>query len=367
VAELDRANDDGATAEALAERLVAAVIGVGDVFAVYLGDRLGYYRALADGAPASSGELAARTGTAERYAREWLEHQAVTGILRVDADADDPTARRYRLPPGHAEALTAPESLAYVAPFARLMVGMGFALPAVADAFRTGGGVPFDAYGADVREGIADSNRPQFAHLLGSAWLPAMPDVHERLRREPGLRVADIGCGCGWSTIAIARACPAALVDGFDLDAASVAAARENAAAAGLADRVAFHVRDAGDPTLAGTYALACAFECVHDMADPVAALRSMRRLVGAGGPVLIADERTAESFAAPGDDLERLLYAFSLIHCLPVGLADRPSVGTGTVMRPATLRRYAADAGFRAVDVLPIENDFWRFYRLTA
>ena len=299
---------NGGSADALAERLFGAVNAAGDLFSVYLGDRLGYYRVLADGGPLTSAELAARTGTAERYAREWLEHQAVTGIIEVTGGGDDPAARRFRLPAGHAEALTASESLAYVAPFTRLMVGMGLALPAVLDAFRTGDGVPYEAYGADVREGIADSNRPQFAHLLGSQWLPAMPDIHVRLQAERGARVADIGCGSGWSSIAIARAYPAVQVDGFDLDEASVAAARRNAESAGVADRVAFHARDAGDPALAGDYALACAFECIHDMADPVAALRSMRRLVGDGGAVLVADERAAEAFAAPGDDLERML-----------------------------------------------------------
>jgi len=102
-------------------------------------------------------------------------------------------------------------------------------------------------------------------------------------------------------------------------------------------------------------------------MADPVGVLRSMRRLVGDGGPVLIVDEKVAERFAAPGDDVERYMYGFSILHCLPVGMAERPTAATGTVMRESTLRRYAAEAGFRAVDVLPIAHDFFRFYRLTA
>jgi hypothetical protein len=134
-----------------------------------------------------------------------------------------------------------------------------------------------------------------------------------------------------------------------------------------MADRVAFHVRDAGDPELAGRYDFALAIECVHDMPDPVGVLRGMRRLVGEGGTVLIVDEKVADAFAAPGDEVERYMYGFSLLHCLPVGLTEQPSAATGTVMRAATLRRYATEAGFREVDVLPIEADFFRFYRLAA
>jgi 2-polyprenyl-3-methyl-5-hydroxy-6-metoxy-1,4-benzoquinol methylase len=354
------------TPEALSERLFAAITAMGDVYSVYLGNRLGYYEALSDGSPVTSHDLAARTGTSERYAREWLEHQAVTGILNV-RDGELEAVRTFWLPSGHAEALTSSETLTYISPWVRLMVGCGFALPQVADAFRSGGGVPYEAYGPDVREGIADGNRPMFVNQLGSEWFPAMPDVHARLQADPPARVADIGCGSGWSSIAIARAYPNARVDGFDLDEASIEDARRNAESAGMTDRVIFHHRDAGDPDLAGEYDLACAFECIHDMANPVGALRSIRRLVGPGGTALVGDERAAETFSAPGDDLERLLYAFSVLHCLPVGMADRPSKETGAVIRPDTMRRYCDEAGFAAVDVLPIENDFWRFYRLTA
>jgi 2-polyprenyl-3-methyl-5-hydroxy-6-metoxy-1,4-benzoquinol methylase len=154
-------------------------------------------------------------------------------------------------------------------------------------------------------------------------------------------------------------------VDGLDVDEASIAEARNNAAESGVGDRVNFEVRNAADPGLAGQYDLVTAFETVHDMADPVGALRAMRALVAEGGAVVIADERVAEEFTAPGDEIERFMYGWSALHCLPVGMVDPPAVGTGTVMRPATLRGYAGEAGFRDVDILPIEHDFWRFYRL--
>ena len=167
------------------------------------------------------------------------------------------------------------------------------------------------------------------------------------LAADPPARVADIGMGQGWSSIALARGFPTIHVDGFDLDEASVAAAQANAREAGVDDRVTFQVRDAGDPELAGAYDLALAVECVHDMSDPVSVLRAMRRLVGEGGTVLIVDERVPDTFAPNGDAVERMMYGFSVLHCLPVGMVETPSAETGTVMRRPTFHRYAQEAGF--------------------
>lgn len=154
-------------------------------------------------------------------------------------------------------------------------------------------------------------------------------------------------------------------MDGFDLDEASVEAARAHAAEAGLQERVKFHVTDAGDASLDGRYDLVTAFECIHDMSDPVSALRTMRRLAGESGAVLVVDERVGDTFTAKGNDVEWMMYGWSILHCLPVGMAEQPSVGTGTVMRADTLRQYAVEAGFREVEILPIANFFFRFYRL--
>ena len=277
----------------------------------------------------------------------------------------EPEGRRYWLPDGHAEVLLERDSLYYMTPLAQQLVGTARPLPTILETFRSGGGVPYADYGADMREGIAYANRAMFVNLMGNEWLPAIPDIHERLQADPPARVADIGCGTGWSSISIARAYPKARVDGFDLDEESIAEARENAEAERLADRVTFHLQDATDSELSGRYDLAIAIECIHDMSRPVEALRAMRSLVGEDGAVLVVDERVGETFAAPGDELERLMYGFSVLHCLPVGMADQPSAGTGTVMRPATLRRYATEAGFSEIEILPIENDMWRFYRL--
>lgn len=354
-------------AEALAERLFGATVEAMDLFSVYLGDRLGYYRALAEKGPATSDDLSQRTGTAERYTREWLEHQAVTGILDVvnpEASAGD---RRFQLPAGYDAVLVDPESLMAMAPLAQIFVGCVKPLPALLEAYRTGGGVPYEDFGADMAEGQAGTTQPQFRHLLGQEWIPTMPDVHARLQATPPARVADIGMGLGWSSIALAKAYPGIHVDGFDLDTASVGRARANAEAASVADRVTFQVRDAGDPKLARQYDFALAVECVHDMSNPVAVLEAMRRLVGPGGSVLIVDEKVADRFTPNADEVERYMYGFSILHCLPVGMVDEPSAATGTVMRASTLRDYAERAGFRSIEILPIEHDFFRFYQLTA
>ena len=376
--------DDGPAEDQRRDELVGKLFGAGiamlELGAVYLGDRLGLYQALKEAGPATSAQLADRTGTHERYAREWLEQQAVAGIL----DVDDPSAgsgqalgaeagaRVYNLPAGHAEVLTERDSLAYLAPLARTFVGVLRPIDALVEAFRTGGGVPYPEYGIDTREGIAAMNRPMFVNLLTAEWIPALPDVHHRLQAgfltegqfRPA-RVADIACGAGWSTIAMAKAYPMIQIDGFDSDEASIELARKNLAEAGLSDRVTFHVHDAARPVASGPYDLVTIFEALHDMARPVEALRAVRGMLAPGGAVLVADERVAETFIAPGDEVERFMYAASVLHCLPVGMAEQPSAGTGTVIRPDTMRRYAMEGGFSNVEILPIENDFWRFYRL--
>jgi 2-polyprenyl-3-methyl-5-hydroxy-6-metoxy-1,4-benzoquinol methylase len=351
--------------DAFVERLLQSTRATFEIFSIYIGVRLGFYEALAGGRALTAGELASRTGTSERYAREWLEQQTVAGILEVDDDKVEAAKRRFSLPPAYVEVLVDQDSLNYLAPLTRLVAGAVHPLASVLEAYRTGGGVPYAAYGIDLREGQAGINRAMFLKQLGTEWLPAMPDVHARLMAEPPARIADIGCGAGWSTIGMAQSYPRVSVDGFDLDVPSIELARANAEAAGLTDRVKFHVRDAGDPELAGRYDLVTAFECLHDMSQPVRALEAMRHLAGSDGAVLVVDERVGEAFTAAGNDVEWMMYGWSILHCLPVGKADAPSAETGTVLRPDTLRRYAMEAGFRRVEILPIDNLFFRYYRL--
>lgn len=317
---------------------------------------------MAEQGPASATELAARTRTHRRYAQEWLEQQAVTGLLSVD-DAESP---RFTLSPAGVEVFTDERSINYLAPLARMLCAATIQAPALLKAHRTGGGVTWEQLGADGRESQADMNRPWYERELAGA-LKSAPDVDTVLAAD-GATIADVGCGGGWSTIALADAYPNATVHGYDLDAASIELARANIAARPeLARRVDFTHADGA--TLPGTdFHAAFAFECIHDMPQPVDVLAEVRRSLAPGGFMIVMDEAVVDQFTAPGDDTERLMYGFSLGICLPDGMSHQPSVGTGTVMRPSTLRRYAHDAGFTEMDVLPIEDfGFWRFYRLRA
>ncbi|WP_280396506.1 class I SAM-dependent methyltransferase [Nocardia carnea] len=353
---------DKGSVTAVADRVFQAALGAVDMLAIYLGDRLGWYRSLAEEGPANAAELAARTETHPRYAREWLEQQAVTGLLTVHRDGNA-AERVYALPAATAEVLTDEHSLDYLAPIARLFGATGPVLPKLLDAYRTGGGVSWDELGDDAREAQAAGNRPWYEHRLADA-LNEVPEL-ARVLGAGGTRILDVGCGAGWSAIALARAYPAARVLGVDIDLPSVRMAVRHAAAAEVADRTEFMAGDAAELP-AGGFDIAFAFECVHDMPRPVEVLAAVRRALRPGGFLVVMDEAVAPEFAPGGDELERLMYGFSLFVCLPDGMSSPPSAGTGTVLRPATLRGYAHEAGFTAFDVLPIEDfGFWRFYRL--
>ena len=353
---------EGDATAALAERLFRDAVAALELYTVYLGERLGLYRALASAGWLTSAALAERTGTAERYVREWLEHQATSGLLLVDDPAAAPPARRYRLPPEHRAVLADPDDLAYGAYRGVDIVRAARPLPQLVEAFRSGGAPPPLPW---EPEGRAESNRAVFLQQLGRQWLPAIVEVDRRLRAEPPARVADVGCGTGWSTIAMAEAYPRISVDGFDLDEAAIEAARDHAERAGVADRVRFVVADASDPGTAGRYDLVTIFEALHDLARPVEALRAARGMLRDGGVVLVADERVEDEFTAPGPERERYVYGWSVVACLPGAMDDPLTAATGAVLRRATLGRYVAAAGFRAVEVLPIHSDDWRFYRL--
>ena len=350
--------------DGLVERLFTASLGMGEVLTVYLGDSLGLYRAIDEAGSMTSGELARRTGIFGRYAKEWLEQQAAAGILATENAASDPDERRYHLPPGHVEPLLDLESPYSMAPVCKSFVAVAGVMPELRDAFRTGAEVPWSAYGPDMVEAQGDFNRPWLVGSFGTEYLPSIPDLHDRLQRE-GVKVADIACGVGWAAISLARAYPNITVDGFDLDEPSIEIATRNAKDAGVADRVRFEAKDAADPSLEGRYDLAVVVEAVHDMSQPVAVLRAIRDMLTPEGTLIVADERTEDAFGAPASETERLFYAYSVLCCLPSAMDDHTSAATGTVMRRSTFERYAREAGFDGVSVLPIEHDFLRFYRL--
>ena len=351
--------------EIFLEKLLQSARGTFEIFSMYLGVKLGYYTALDTSGPANAKELAQRTGTHARYTREWLEQQAVAGILKVDDENAQGESRRYDLPPAYKEVLVDEDSLNYLGALPIILAGAVYPIDRVVEAYRTGKGVPYADYGRDLIEGQEGMNRAMFLKEMGSSWLPAVEDIHRRLLSDPSALVADVGTGAGWSSIAIAKSYPKVQVDGFDLDEPSIERANQNARTHRIEDRVRFAVRDAADPGLAGKYDLVVAFECIHDLSNPVAALKAMRNLAGSKGAVLVVDERVGEFFSTTNNDVDWMMYGWSILHCLPVGMAAEPCAGTGTVMRPDTLRRYAQNAGFKDVEILPIDNYFFRFYRL--
>jgi 2-polyprenyl-3-methyl-5-hydroxy-6-metoxy-1,4-benzoquinol methylase len=349
--------------EPLTERLFRDTLGAFEIFAIYVGERLGLYPLLAEAGPMTSSALAERAGVAERYAREWLEQQAAAGILTVDDETADALARRYTLPPEHVPVLADRDDVRYEAYRGIEAARVARELPALVEAFRTGSApepIPWEP------DGRAEFNRALFLNLLGTRWLPAIPEVHARLDSTPPAHVADIACGTGWSSIAMALAYPSIRVRGADLDERAIAVARGNAAEAGVDDRVRFDAVDAAELAASGPYDLVTVFEALHDMVYPVDVLRAAREMLATGGSVVVADERVGETFAAPAPDRERYVHAFSVLSCLAPSMGQPGSPTTGAVMRPSIVRRYAEDAGFAETTVLPIEHDSWWFYRLT-
>jgi hypothetical protein len=242
---------------------------VGDVGAmlagslVVIGDRLGLYRAMSGAGSLTSDELAAKTQTSERYIREWLGAQAAAGYLTYDGDG------RYTLPDEHAVPLTDESSAACVIGAYETALGSVIATDRIADAFVTGDGLFWGDHDAHVHTGCERFFRPGYVNFLTASWIPAMDGVQARL--EQGIRVADVGCGHGASTIHLATAYPASTFVGFDPHQGSIEAAHKNAADAGVADRATFEVATA--KTISGSYDLIAFFDCLHDLGDPVGAL----------------------------------------------------------------------------------------------
>jgi ubiquinone/menaquinone biosynthesis C-methylase UbiE len=343
---------------ALTDRIVGDVGAAMTCLTTYVGHRLGLFRRLAESGPMTSAELAAETGYNERYLREWLECMTVNDYLSLD----DGTGR-FSLPREHAIALLDLDNPAYAVPFVCYVPSFARILDRLMAAFRSGGGIPYEAYGVDTLEGIGLGNRPMYVNDYVARWMPAMPDVTARLQQ--GGRVAEIGCGLGWSSISLARGFPNARIEAVDPDEASIVVARRNAAVAGVGDRVTFHRATVEEAPIEAPFDMVTALECLHDLPHPVRALRRMRELAAPHGAVLVADEAVGESLTENRTAWGRLCYNFSILHCLPQAMGFPDSAATGTVMRPSVFRAYAREAGFNRVEVLQIEHAYWHFYRL--
>lgn len=306
---------------------------------VLLGDRLGLYRAMANGEPMSSAEVADASGVEERYVREWLAAQYVAGYVEYD-----PASERFRLPPAHAAALVEGMSPFYV-PGAYLIAGSGFKdVERIVDALGSGRAFGWHEHDRDLFIGTEKLFRPGYAANLVDHWIPALDGVKDKLRT--GAKVADIGCGLGASTILMAEAYPRSTFVGFDYHDASIALARTAAASASVTDRVRFEVASADDFPGDG-YDLVATFDCLHDLGDPAGAARHVRASLAPGGTWMIVEPMAGERLEDNNNPVGKIFYAASTFICTPASRAQRVGAALGAQTPERTLRELVIDAGF--------------------
>jgi SAM-dependent methyltransferase len=316
---------------------------------VVMGERLGLYRALAGAGPVTPAELAERTGTSERYVREWLNAQAAGGYVEYDPDSS-----RYTLPAEHAIALTDESSPAYLPGFFQIALGSLADSPRITEAAKTGAGIGWHDHSRDVFEGCERFFRPSYNASLVSAWLPALDGVVAKLQR--GATVADVGCGHGASTILMAQAFPASTFVGSDYHEGSIITARERAQAAGVAERVSFEVAPASSYS-GSEYDLVTMFDCLHDMGDPVGAARHVRDSLSPDGTWLIVEPAAGDRVEDNLNPVGRAYYGFSTLLCTPASLSQDVGLALGAQAGESRIHDVVTTAGltrFRRVSETP-------------
>lgn len=350
---------DEAAVEAFAEKVLVDYAGANAFFMASIGDRLGLFEELDAAGPATSVELAARTGLQERYLREWLGGMAAGGYI----DYNPPTAR-YTLPAAHVPVLAEEAGPAFFGcAFFDFSTNFGETYHQLLDAFRRGGGVSQEAYGAEVAESIERFTAPWFEHMLVEQWLPEMPVVASKLNE--GTSLCDIGCGRGRAVIKLAQAFPRSTFVGLDVYEPAVEAAAAAADKAGVVDRTRFEVRDASDG-LGGLYGIVTTFDVVHDSVDPAAILRSIQAALEPDGRYVCVEINCSDRPEENAGPLGTVLYGLSLAYCLPVSLADG-GAGLGTLGLPESrLTDLALGAGFSKVRKLPIDSPFNSVYEIS-
>ena len=342
--------------EALAFRVVADMAASFSMALGHIGDRLGLFKTLARTGPVTSEQLASKAGLNERYVREWLK--AMVAAEYIDYD---PATRRFIMTPEQAAVLADDDGPLSVGGALQFTTSTVLNTPKLIDAFRDGGGVSYGEIGADVAEGIARFFAPGYTNFLVDEWLPSVPGLTERLTR--GIHVADVGCGWGASTVTMAAAFPRSRFLGIEPDAASVQRARRLAAQrrvrnvfwlAAPAQQLAPHPR----------HDLICAFDCVHDMVEPRAALRAIHDALADDGVYLWSEPNASDNPLDNRHPVGKAFACVSPLHCLTVSLAQ-DGEGLGTVIGERGVRELAKEAGFSSVEKLPIVNPFNQFFAL--
>jgi SAM-dependent methyltransferase len=316
-----------------------------------LGDQLGLFKDLHANGPATSDELAERAGIQERYAREWLSSMAGAGYLTYD-----PSSKRFTMPPEHAAVLAEENGLFFFGGLYQQLPAMVSIYDQLLHAFRNGGGVPQAEYGERFWDGFERFSGSQFENLLVQAWIPAMPDVQSRLER--GALVADVGCGRGRALIKLAQAFPNSRFVGYDAYAPTIDRATANAEAAGVAERVSFHKRDAGQG-LPEQCDIVTTFDVVHDAVDPRGLLRAIRQGLKSDGLYVCLEIKCADRLEDNFGPMGGIFYAVSNLYCMTTSLAGNGE-GLGTMGLPqGKLTELCLEAGFSSLREVPIENPF--------
>jgi 2-polyprenyl-3-methyl-5-hydroxy-6-metoxy-1,4-benzoquinol methylase len=348
---------DQAKMEAFVHKVLGDTSATMTTTLAVLGDRLGLFKDLAAHGPATSGELAARAGINERYAREWLGGMASAGYLEYD-----PASRRFTLPPEHAPALAQEGSPVFFGGIYQGFPGLIGVLDQLTAAFRAGGGVPQSAYNDSWWDGMERFTIIWFENLLTQQWIPAMPDVQAKLER--GALVADVGCGRGRALIKLAQAFPNSRYVGYDLFGPSIARATANAQAAGVADRVTFHQRDVSKG-LPEQYDVITTFDVVHDAVDPVGLLRTIGQALRPDGVYVCLDINCSDKLEENKGLLGALVHGFSVLYCMTTSLAGG-GMGLGTLgFHEPKVRELCTEAGFRTIRRVPLENPFNNLYEI--
>jgi SAM-dependent methyltransferase len=305
---------------------------------IAIGERLGLYKALAAG-PLTSDELAAKTGTHERYVREWLNAQAAGGYITYD-----PESKAYRLPPEQALALAVEDSPAYLPGFFLVAVSVARDLDKIIQAFRTGEGVGWHEHDSMLFEGTEKFFRPGYNANLIPSWLPALDGVTEKLSK--GGTVADVGCGHGTSTVIMAKAYPQSRFFGFDYHSGSIERARQLAQGAGVDEQIVFDVASAkAYPGVA--YDLVTFFDCLHDMGDPVGAARHVLRSLASDGTWMIVEPFAGDKTEDNLNPVGRIFYAASTMICTPASLSQEVGAALGAQAGEAKIREVVMAGGF--------------------
>lgn len=329
--------------EARLERFLGTVVAeVGAAFnaaLVRIGDKLGLYRAMAGAGPLSVQELARRTGTAERYLREWLAAQAAGGFVDYHPDSGC-----YELAPEQALVLADEESPVFALGHFEAASAMLADEPKLTEAFRSGEGVGWHEHDERLFEATERAFRPLYRGHLTTSWIPALEGVQAKL--QTGARVADIGCGRGASSILMAEAYPQSTFVGFDYHPASIEAARRSAAEAGVADRVSFEVAGAKEYPGSG-YDLVCFFDALHDMGDPVGACAHVLETLAPDGTLMLVEPRGGDRLEDNLNPVGRLFYCASTMFCTPASLNQDVGLALGAQAGEARLREVVSEAGF--------------------